>query len=108
MHPLLLFFLGILLPLSISLIIFAPIYLGMFIALYLQYSDKVWPIFFDFGRVFTNYGKLYDFYSENSGAMNFADHTLPILGPPALGIIITLVLVYSFGKYVANIFVLTS
>lgn len=108
MHPLLLFFLGIALPLVISLILFAPIYLGMFVALYIQYSDKVWPLFFEFGRVFSTYGKLYDFYSQNSAAMNFVDHTLPILGPPVTGLIITLVLIYTFGKYVANIFVLST
>lgn len=108
MHPLLLFFLGIMLPLTITLILVTPIYLGIFVALYIQYSSKAWAIFFDFGRVVDSYGKLYDFHSQNAAAMNFMDHTLPILGPPIAGILITLFLMYAFGKYVANIFVLSS
>ena len=108
MHPLLLFFLAIALPVTITLILVTPLYLGVFVALYLQYAEKVWPIFFDFGRVLDSYGKLYDFHTQNAAAMHFTEHTLPIFGPPIAGLLLTIVLIYMFGKYVANIFVLSS
>lgn len=108
MHPLLLFFLGITLPVIITLLLVTPLYLGVFAALYLQYSDKAWQLFFEFGRTIDTYGKLYDYYNANAAAMTFTDHTLPIFGPPILGVLITIFLVYVFGRYVANIFVLTT
>ncbi len=108
MHPLLLFFLGILLPVVITTILVAPIYIGMFASLYLKYGDQVMALFFHFLTVIDTYGKLYSYWATHSAQLSFEEYSLPILGPPIIGILLTIFLIWRFTSYVMNIFRLST
>ncbi|MBN66715.1 MAG: hypothetical protein CMM94_04005 [Rickettsiales bacterium] len=108
MHPLLLFLLALVIPTITVVLILAPTYIGILVATYLKYGDKIMPYKYDMFRIIDVWVRLKDFYFANSDKLDFVDHALPIFGPPVVGVLLTIFLVYKFVTYVINIFRLTS
>lgn len=115
MNPLLLFILALLIPTLLTLILITPVYVGLVTACYLIYEqrgEKAVEVLmshkYDMSYMMSAYSKLFDFWTANSAKLDFVDFTLPLFGPPLLGVIITGLLVWKFTAYVVNIFRLST
>lgn len=108
MHPLLLFFLAITIPVMVSLLLLAPTYFAMWGTLYLIYGGNVVSLIFDIFRVTETYFTLLDYWWANMNTLSFIDYTLPIVGLPSAGILVTAFITWKFSMYVVNIFRLST
>ena len=107
MHPLLMFAIALLIPLVIVTMVFLPIHLGFLSALYVQYGEQALQYKYQFFNTIKLWRQLYEYWSVNSAQLDLVDFTLPTLGLPALGVLISLYGTYRIIKYIRDIFVLT-
>ena len=107
MHPLLLILIALSLPIIILFLMFLPLYVSIFSALYVQYGDQILPLKFSVFKILAAYQAMFDYWQQNQDKLDFIDYTLPTIGLPLLGGISTLYITYKFVQYVRNIFRLT-
>jgi len=107
----LLVFLGlIILPLGAALVIFAPFYVSMWMALYFLYdpgqpgaTNPFENALWDFSTVWSHYGTVVSHWSANP-APDWSTYTLPLFGPSVAGAFISLLMGYSAFRYLRGFF----
>lgn len=108
MSPNLFFLLAVLIPLFLPLLFVGPLYLGLVAGVYLNYGDPILENAFNVGYILTVFEGLYDYYSANADKVSFLDFTLPIFGPPIIGLLIGTGLLIYFIRYLRNLFIMSS
>lgn len=113
MNPALLFPIAIFTPFVLTAILLLPIYSGLLGAAYVIYmpASGVHPLdgkMLDVFYIIDVYTKLLDYWAQHSDAVSFTQYTLPILGLPALGIIIALYGSYKLISKLINVFRLST
>lgn len=107
MHPMLMFVIALLIPVVIVAMVFLPVHLGFLAALYAQYGESALQYKYQFFNTLKLYRQLYEYWSAHGDQLDFVSFTLPTLGLPALGILVSLYGTYRIVKYIRDIFVLT-
>jgi len=113
MRPILLFPIAILTPFLLTVVLLLPLYAGVLGAAYIIYLPESGPHplaahLTDAFYIIDVYGKLFDYWMQNSATAGFVAYTLPVLGLPLLGILIALYATYRFVRSMLNIFRLTA
>lgn len=110
MKPWTVFFLILILPPLIAVLLFVPIILGAAGGMYLIHHAALDPdnlmVLFDIPRLSSVY---YNFYVyQQTANPDFLAFSLPAFGPLALGVIIGLGLVYALIRYLQRIMIMLS
>lgn len=107
MNPMLMFAIALLIPIVIIVMVFLPAYTSLVLALYIQYGEQSLQYKFEFFTTIKLYRRLYEYWETNSAQLDLVEFTLPTIGIPALGILLSLYGTYRLVKYIREIFVLT-
>ena len=107
MHPLLMFAIALAIPIVVVIMVFLPLHLGFLGALYAQYGEQALLYKYQFFNALELYGQLFDYWSAHRAQLDFVSFTLPTLGIPALGVLVSLYGTYRIVKYIRDIFTLT-
>lgn len=113
MSPALLFLLAIITPFLIAAVLLLPVYAGIAGASYLIYLPASGPHPLD-GRVtdifymIDVYQKLFAYWTDHMADADLLHYTLPIIGLPALGIVLALYLTFRLSRWLLNLFHLSS
>jgi len=113
MNPLYLFPIALIVPVIVAMVAFIPTYASIFGAVYYIYdrpeaANPLVPYKFDVFYIFDVYTKLFEHWSAHMGTSNFVDFTLPLIGLPLVGTLISLYLTYKFGSMMVNFFRMAS
>jgi hypothetical protein len=105
----LLFFMSILTPVVIAIVAIAPLYAGFFAALYIVYDkpDIVNPMLahqWDVFYIIDAYHSLFQYWLVHMESSSFLHFTLPLLGLPLLGLILSMYLTVKMVRFFANYF----
>jgi hypothetical protein len=109
MSPVLLFPLGLIVPVVIAAAALVPFYAGFAAALYVIYlkpdgSSPLEAHLFDVFYVFESYAKLFQYWLNHMGEASFVEFTLPLLGLPILGISLAIYLTLKLVQFFVNFF----
>lgn len=107
MHPMLMFSIALLIPIVIVAMVFLPAYISVLIALYVQYGEQALQYKYQFFTTIKLYRQLYEYWTANSAQLDLVEFTLPTIGIPAIGLLLSLYGTYRLVKYIREIFVLT-
>ena len=108
MHPALLVCIALLIPMVLFCTIVLPAYCSVILALYVQYGEQAFDLFFRFFLAIETYSKLLEYWQAHHESVDLVKFTLPTLGIPAIGCLVSLYSTYRLAMYVRNIFILTS
>jgi len=105
----LLFFMSLLTPVVIAITALAPLYAGFFAALYVIYdkaegANPIQPYLGDPFYIFDAYHKLFQHWLGHMDTVSFVHFTLPLIGLPLLGLIISIYLTVKMVRFFANYF----
>lgn len=104
MNPFLLLALALLIPVVTLIILLAPTYFAIYLAVYIQYGEQADDYLFRFFDTIDIYKQLVHYWNGNSATLSVIDFALPTFGIPLTGFLLTLFLIYKFTAYVNNIF----
>jgi hypothetical protein len=109
MNPILLFPLGLIVPVIIAAGALVPFYAGFVGALYVIYlrpdgSSPLEAHLFDVFYVFEAYAALFQYWLGHIGEASFLDFTLPLIGLPLAGIILAIYLTRRLVQFFVNFF----
>lgn len=100
----------LIIPVGSIIVIFAPFYVSMWMALYFLYDPKTTGgqnpfenALWDFSMVWEQYGRVFSHWSAQDNP-DWGSYTLPLFGPSVCGVIISLLMGYSAFRYVRGFF----
>lgn len=99
----------LLVPVILAAIVLIPPYIGMWVSLYWIYKPEdgsehpIGSFSFDYEPIIHQYFKVYDFWASGGEKAEQMDITLPLLLPPALGALVSLILLYQFVMYIRRL-----
>jgi len=108
-----LFLVAILTPVILCATLLVPAYAGFFGAAYVVYMPDAGPHplaakWTDMFYTIDTYSSLWDYWMTNRASLSVVEYTLPILGMPLVGILLSLWLTYRIGKRIFNLFHLSA
>lgn len=110
MHPALMFFIALIVPAFLFVLLVGPFYVGLCAALYFYFNgvtvDDVMEYAFNIDYVTGIHEGFYNSLMEqvSEGTINWSEFVLPIYGPTILGALISLWGTYKFISYLRNVF----
>ena len=112
MNPFSFFLLAILTPFAFCLTLLAPLYLSVYAAVYVVYSESagahlLLSKFFDIFYICGTYSQLYDYWDAHMMQVSFVYYTVPVIIVPFCTVFLAMWLTKKLFKKLGDIFMIS-